>query len=164
MQIRKRTGIIFSGLLWMAIGCMLMVKGMNFLVQFKTMPAGPLIKLLQPIAGHAEQSVLCLMVICLALGTLKGRLILRKAAGRIVAHIEQLSEPLPVKKLYPPRFYILIGCMMSLGIIRRVTGMPDDIGGAIDLTIGCALIQGSLGYFRAVMGKSTCDTASGGKS
>lgn len=167
MQIRKRTALFFSGALWAAIGCMLMVKGINFLMAAKTSAASsddfPLVKLLLPLAGHAEQAVLCLVVLSLALGTLKGRTILRRAAGRVIGHIQQLPEPFPLKKLYPPRFYILIACMMSLGLIRRLTGVADDIGGVVDLTIGCALIQGALFYFRA-LATTTCDTAGGGKS
>lgn len=143
-----------------------MFKGMNLLLETKAVMAGnfPLVKLVLPWAGHTEQAVLCLVVISLVIGTVKGRVILRRAAGRVITHIEQLDEPLPLKKIYPRRFYILLACMMSFGFIRRVSGMPDDLGGVIDLTVGCALIQGSLAYFRAMAERTTCDKAGGGKS
>lgn len=168
MQIRQRTGVFLSGTLWLIVGFMLMLKGIRLLMAIRSDPTlslenFSLVKLFLPLAGHVEQVVLCLVVLGLVLGTLKGRTVLTKAAHKMMAHIRQLPEPLPLRRLYPVRYYVLLGCMMSLGVIRRLTGIGDDVGGVVDLAIGCALIQGALVYYRA-MTAPTCDTANGDKS
>ncbi len=139
---------------------MLMMKGVQLLVNISASPPSgcPLLALFMPLAGRVEQAVLILLVLSLALGTIKGRTVLSAAARRIIHRIQQLSNPFALKQIYPARYYILLCCMMSLGWIRRITGIPDDIGGAIDIAIGSALVHGAIVYYRAMAKtKITCD-------
>ncbi len=161
MKIGHRMAIFLSGTLWLAAGVMLMTKGIHLLMGAK----GPLVNFLLPIAGHSEQAVLGLAVVGLGLGTMKGRTVLARAARKMIERIKQLPNPFHLSKIYPARYYILLAGMISLGMIRRFSGVADDIGGVVDLTIGCALVQGAVVYYKSLAKSgATYDTAGGGKS
>lgn len=131
---KQRTAILLSGALWLAIGIFLLYKGLYLIPGSST-----------------------LIAVGLLVGFLKGRLILPKSVRRIVARIQALPEPISLKQLYPPSYWILIGSMVGLGLAARL--LPNDIRGFIDIAIGAALMNGAMFYFRA-----TYDTKSPSQS
>ncbi len=160
MKIPRRIAIFLSGFLWTGIGIMLMTKGIRLLMTAQ----GPLINKLLPLAGEAQQAVLLLALLSLVIGTLKGRTVLARAARKMIDRFAGLPDPIPLSRIYPARYYILLGCMMSLGVIRRLSGVADDIGGVVDLAVGSALVQGSIVFYKALAARSpTYDKATGGK-
>jgi hypothetical protein len=52
-------------------------------------------------------------------------------------------------QIYSPTYYLLIGIMIGLGLSLKIFGLPIDIRGLVDVTIGAALINGAMLYFRS---------------
>ncbi|MBS3905090.1 MAG: hypothetical protein KGZ39_07175 [Simkania sp.] len=148
MKIRHITAIRLSGLVWLAVGIMLMMKGVPLLVKATTNGHSPLVKFLIPMVGSADQAAMSLVIFGLLAGLIKGRVVLAKAARKGMQRLVSLSSPLPISQLYPPRYYLLLLIMVGLGVSLRFLGIPADIHGFIDLAVGSALINGGMTYFR----------------
>jgi hypothetical protein len=149
MRIRHVPLIIFSGLVWFAIGLFLLFKGLNFLVlamkgEGETLWMGPL----GAILGGKEQSSLFFISAALLIGFIKGRFVLVKSVKRIVARILSLPNPAPLIAVYTKGYFLLIGGMMGLGFMLKWVGLPLDVRGTLDVAIGSALMHGALLYFR----------------
>lgn len=146
MKIRQNVAIALSGVTWMGIGILLLVKGFSLVL----MPNGngALLPFLKSVIGSTEQA--CLVLVCLGLfiGFLKGRLVLSKSANRIIKHITALPNPCSLSSVYPKSYFILLGSMMSLGMLFKWISMPYDVKGLLDIAIGAALTNGSAFYFR----------------
>jgi hypothetical protein len=117
-----RTWILFSGCLWLLMGLWLLSKGL---------------RLIPDSFG--------LIALGLMIGFFKGRFVLSKTVQRVVNHI--LAQPLPVrfKDAYGKAYWLVIGFMMSLGMVLRF--IPNDVRGVIDVAVGFALINGAMLYF-----------------
>ena len=149
MKISHFTMTILSGLVWMFVGLYLLPLGLVLLMNpFHTDNYQPLLELLAPYLGGIEQSAIALTAIGLYVGFLKGRHVLGKAARKGVERIRSMPNPADLKNIYSPRYYILLGGMILLGMSIKFFGMPSDIRGLVDVAIGSALINGSLVYFR----------------
>lgn len=133
---RKIDAIRFSGALWFVAGLLLLYKGVTYLAQGAE-------------EGGSERGLNLWLMTAVAVGFFKGRFVLSKTVNRIVARIASLQEPISLKKLYPPSYFLLIGSMIGLGLSFRFLPLPLSIRGAIDVAIGSALLQGALLYFRA---------------
>ena len=59
-----------------------------------------------------------------------------------------MSAPIPLKKIYEGRYYVIVACMIALGITLRALGLKNDIHGLITIVIGSALLNGSFLIFR----------------
>lgn len=149
-KVRHATLIAFSGLIWFAIGCLLLSLGLNFIVatllRENYSMFHPLLDFMGSYAGGADQAALVLIVMALLVGFLKGRTVLSKSVQRNVNRIKTLPNPVNVMKIYPLSGYLLIGSMILIGMLVRL--VPLDIRGAIDVAIGSALINGAMLYFR----------------
>lgn len=127
---KHRGWIIFSGLLWLAIGSRLLYKGLQFL------------------SVAPKEKATLLLIIGLLIGFFKGRFVLVKSIRKTVLRIVSLPLPIRVSNVYVPSYYILILGMMGLGIALRFLPLSSEIRGMIDVAIGSALLNGALLYFR----------------
>lgn len=142
--------IFISGLVWFAIGCMLLSLGLNFIVETLLIEnAGqphPVLNFMAPYAGGMESAALIWIAFALFIGFLKGKKVLSKSVNRNVNRITSLPNPASLSKLYTPAYFLLLGAMVILGMLVRLT--PLDIRGAVDVAVGSALINGAMLYFR----------------
>lgn len=141
--------ILFSGLIWFAIGFFLLTKGLNWIVltsQFSS--SSVLLDFFTSFVQGKEQGALLLITAGLFLGFMKTRLVLHKTVKRVVQRIVSLPSPVPFSKIYPPAYYFLILGMMFLGMGLRFFSVPGDFMGLIDTAVGSALINGAVLYVR----------------
>ena len=153
MKLKPNVLIVISGLVWLAVGVFLMQLGIGFLLEGKIIAASsgegtPVLNLLKPYVGGVEMAALLLVVVALYIGYLKGRHVLGKAAKRGVDRILSLPKPIALSKIYAPRYYVLLGLMVLIGMSMKWLGVTKDLRGFIDIAIGAALINGSVIYFR----------------
>jgi hypothetical protein len=148
INVSHKTLIYISGLVWLAVGLMLLRFGLNLLRD--TSQAMPLATFVAPYIGEAIGLALALLVALAAfVGYLKGVFVLGKSAKKGVERLLAFPNPTKITNLYSAKYYILLGLMVGLGISMKYIGLPNDIRGLIDVTIGIALITGALVYFRA---------------
>ncbi len=152
MNISHKKLIILSGLIWILPGIYLMRLGLNLLV---TSAQGdildgthPVLRPLSGLFGGAQTAVIFVVILCLFIGYLKGRYVLGKSAKRGVERIRSFPNPAPLKKIYAPRYYLLLGGMIGLGMGIKYLGINSEVRGIVDTIIGAALLNGSVIYFR----------------
>lgn len=151
LKFSHRTLICFSGFIWMLAGLMLLRLGLILLygtVQSLESSSYPLISALAPYLGSLESAAILLMSVALTVGYAKGRFVLGKSAKKGVERITSFPNPSGLGKIYSPKYYLLLGGMMGLGLSIKYLGIPDDIRGTVDIAIGIALLTGALVYFR----------------
>ena len=139
---KQRGWIIFSGFVWLAIGAMLLYKGLHLVADGTILPDSFCSKFAQP-----ETVARLLIGVALLLGFFKGRFVLSKTVRRIVLRIAAMPVPIRFKDVYPASYYYLIAAMMGLGLLFRFLPILIDLRGAIDIAIGSALINGAILYF-----------------
>lgn len=151
LKLNHSTLIIISGLIWLAIGCMLLSLGLNFIIE--SILKDNLISMKRPIvdffgffAGGPDQGALFLIALSLMIGFAKGKFVFAKTVNRTVARIRSLPNPVSLSQIYTRGYYLLLALMFFLGYIVRF--FPLDIRGGVDVIIGSALINGSMLYFR----------------
>lgn len=155
MRLNTRTAILFSGILWMGIGALLMTKGIRYLIEGGnavingTHEGFSLIKKLTEYTKNPEQAALILVCGALLVGFFKGRVVLKRSVNRVVDRIRSQPSPISIKKLYSKGYIFMIGGMMCLGMVFKFLPLPLDVKGFIDFAIGSALINGSMLYYRA---------------
>jgi len=154
MKLSHRSTILFSGFLYLAIGTLLLTKGINYLVEAGhahmngALRGFSLLKYLDTYTHNGEKSQFILVTSALILGVFKGRVALRKAANRVVGRIRSLPSPIPFSAIYSKGYLFLVGGMALLGISFKYLPFPLDVKGFVDLTVGVALINGAMLYFR----------------
>jgi len=148
MLIRHKLAVRLYGIIWLAVGFMLMFKGIPLIVKAALQEKLPLIAFFQPLVGSAEQAALVVVVLGLLVGFIKGKTVLAKAARRSIERLKLFSNPLPVSRLFSFRYLVLLAIMMSLGMALKLFPLPQDLHGMIDLAVGSGLINGALVYFR----------------
>lgn len=151
MRIGHVKGIVISGVVWLSVGGLLTYKGLVLLsgvVLFSHSGGNPLMNILYPIFRTVERSGMGLVLIAILLGQLKGSFVLAKTVKRFVKRILLIPSPIRIQDLFPWRYLLLIGAMMSLGMLLRFLSIPKDIKAFIDLTIGSALMSGAFLYFK----------------
>ncbi len=150
MSLRK--WICFSGVLWLAIGSLLMVKGLRWLAQAAiASEQTPLVGWVSSLVGSRPQGALLVIAVALFIGLVKGRTVLSKTVFRVVSRLKSQTVPIRLSNLYDRRYYLILGSMMGLGLLFRFLPIPLDIRGAIDVIIGSALINGAMIYFREAL-------------
>lgn len=160
LKVSHTTLIILSGAVWMGVGLWLLPLGLKLFLATLQQSAWiessslPLIGFLSPYLGGKEETVVVLVALGLCIGFLKGRYVLGKAAKKGVERIKAFSNPTALLNLYSPKYLLLLGGMILLGMSMRFLGLPNDIRGFIDVAIGSALINGSMIYFRSAYVKN----------
>jgi len=126
----RRAWISISGLIWAMAGFLLLYKGLRIL------------------GSLPNQNVATWWVAGgLLLGFIKGRFVLSRTVHRISSRIASLPEPIHFLEVYPKSYWILLSSMMGIGLLMRL--VPANIHGFIDVTVGSALINGAVLYFRS---------------
>lgn len=154
LKLSHKTLILISGAIWMLIGCFLLPLGVNFLVestqnkQMVLKESYPIINHLAPYIGGIEETALILLFLSLYIGYLKGRYVLGKSARKGVDRIIAFPNPTSLGNIYSLRYYVLLICMILLGLSIKYMGLSLDIRGIVDVIIGSALIYGAAIYFR----------------
>jgi len=124
--------VALASIIWLAVGLFLLNLGAGFIVG----------------GGGSGLLSLSLVGIGLILGLLKGRTVLAKAANRIVDRILTLPQPASILLVYGRRTYILIFSMMGLGVVMRLTGVPELVRGTVLVAVGTGLIHAGVAIFR----------------
>lgn len=149
MKIRHGSAIILSGVTWMGIGMFLMIKGFTLiLVPMVSVSPAVVLPYLCKWLGDVQQAALLWVCLGLLIGFFKGRVVLKKSAERIMKRILSLPEPSDLTSIYPRSYLMLLGLMMSLGMVLKWIPIPSDVKGLIDVAVGSALVNGSAFYFR----------------
>lgn len=144
--------IVVSGFSWLLIGVYLMFKGLNWMTLAMMQQETPAVLLwLKELAGSLQQGALVLICLSLLVGFIKGRMVLSKTVNRIADRLLLQQEPIPFAKAYDRKYYVILATMMGLGLLFRFLPIAFDIRGAIDVTIGSALMNGSMLYFRQLV-------------
>ncbi len=136
LKFSHRTLIALSGLLWLAVGVYLISLGSYLILGSFSDPS------------TSQNKAFIIIVSALFVGHLKGRFVLKKAVLKQISRILSFPNPSPITHIYSLKYYLLLGFMMGLGIAMRVLPIATSVRGAIDLTIGSALTNGALLYFR----------------
>ena len=155
MRLSYPSAIIFSGVLWLAIGILLLSKGLNYLVVAGgahlagTLQGFSLLTQIDRFVNNPERSAIALVSVGLILGFFKGRMVMKKAVNRVVKRIRSFPSPIPITAMYSKGYLCLIGGMTLMGISLKFLPIPIDVKGVVDLAVGTALINGAILYFRA---------------
>lgn len=148
-----------SGIIWMGVGIMLLNMGLGFLMNgfqsgvFVSEGYSGLFSWIASLTGAADYAAIVLIMLSLVVGIAKGRFVMAKAAQKSATRISKLANPTAITNLYSRSNLILLAIMMGMGMLMKVLSFPCDIRGCIDVAVGCALMQGSLAYFRLMSSK-----------
>ena len=104
--------------LWTAVGCLLMVRGWDWL---------------EPGRGRL------LVLVALAIGTLKSHLVLDRAAARAVDRIDRFGDRTCLGAVYSWRTWLLVLGMMAAGAVLRRSPLPGPLLGTLYLAVGWSL-------------------------
>lgn len=127
---KTRTLLLLSASLWTFIGAMLITKG---LVRLAPLP---------------EYKLIVVLSACIA-GAVKARFMLDRAAVKGVARILTLEDGTCLGAVYSVKTWLLVLCMIGMGVILRNSALPMALLSFIYLTIGLALIASSRHGWRA---------------
>ncbi|MDP1608919.1 MAG: hypothetical protein Q8L98_06370 [Chlamydiales bacterium] len=144
----RKGWMICSGLVWMMVGLWLLFKGIVLIAE-GALGAHPETSLSFRYFASAQQGAALLIALGLLIGFVKGRFVLSKTVRRVCLRISELSLPIHIKHVYAPSYLLLLASMMLLGMLLRFIPIALDLKGAIDVAIGCALLNGSMLYWRA---------------
>jgi hypothetical protein len=153
MILSKRTWFVISGVTWLGIGVMLLMKGLRFTVAAaeQTAVSTPLLKWVLPMVGSRHQAALLIVCIGLFIGFIKGRTVLAKTVTRIAGRINSHPEGLTLNQAYDRKYWIILCLMMGIGMAFKVLTVPIDIHGLVDISVGSALVNGAMLYFRHIL-------------
>lgn len=160
IKTRHSTLYAISGFVWLGVGIMLLNLGLKFLMHgfqqgiFVQNGYSRIFTGLSSVVGGAEYAAIGLVLFGLVLGIAKGRFVMQKAAKKSAVRISKLANPTSITNLYSRSNIILLAIMMGLGMLMKVLELPYDIRGTVDVAVGCALMQGSLAYFRLMSEKT----------
>ncbi|MBS0623878.1 MAG: hypothetical protein JSS62_04570 [Verrucomicrobia bacterium] len=149
----KRSLIRLAGIIWLAVGIMLMFLGLKFFMMVWHHPGLVHTKqgfsFLKLFPSQPYQTLLLwLIILALAVGYAKGKFVFKKSVTRQITRINKISSPLSLKHLYSPGYYVLMLGMIGLGISLKFLPITLEVRAFVDLAVGGALIQGALHYFR----------------
>ena len=123
MYLNARLWTIASGLSWLIMGFVLTIKGLKM----------------------APEKNGWIIPLALAVGYLKGQLVLSKSAHRIIHRLAALPPPITLSRVYDTKYLTLLTCMIALGFLCRL--LPTTLHAIIDLAIGAALLRSSFCFF-----------------
>ncbi len=120
----RKNILLLSALLWSAIGAMLIAKGLYRLPQ-----------------THSSQ--LIVVVSALFAGTCKSFVVLDRSARRGISRIEELKDGTCLGAVYSKKTWLLVVCMVCMGVFLRSSSIPQAYLCFIYGTIGWALLFSS---------------------
>ncbi len=124
----RRIHLLLAATLWSGIGCMLIFRGVSWLVTVKG---------------------LWIMIPALIVGTMKSLFILDKTAQKGVRRILEMADGRCLGAVYSIRTWLLVLVMMGTGMALRHSAIPREILGGLYVTIGWALFFSSRHAWRA---------------
>ena len=127
---KTKTLLLLSAILWTVIGCMLISKGLFRL-------------LLLP-----EYKLLIVLSACIA-ATIKAKFMLDRAAVKGVKRILSFNDGTCLGAVYSVKTWLLVLCMMGMGVILRSSSLPMTLLCFIYFTIGIGLLVSSRHAWRA---------------
>lgn len=108
--------------LWTAVGCLLMVRGWDWL---------------DPGRGRL------LILVALLVGTLKSLLVLDRVAARAVGRIARFGDRTCLGAVYSWRTWLLVLLMIGAGAALRRSPLPGPLLGTLYLAVGWSLCLSS---------------------
>ncbi len=117
---KKQTILLLSAVLWTVIGAMLFFKGIYRLLQLRDMQ-------LYILSGGVT------------VGILKSYFILDKSARRGIDRILNFTDGTCLGAVYSVKTWLLVLCMMAVGIFLRNSTLPISVLSFLYITIGSAL-------------------------
>lgn len=121
---KKKTLLLLSASLWTVIGSLLLSKGV---FRWWSLP---------------EYQLLIALSACVAAGV-KSRLMLDRAATKTIERILTFDDGTCLGAVYSIKTWLLVLCMITMGVILRSSSLPMALLSFIYLTIGLALIGSS---------------------
>lgn len=122
--VRRSTLLLSSACLWTVIGGLLLAKGGYRWV-------------------HLADRQPFLLGAALVVGSLKSFFILDKSTRRGISRIQQFADGTCLGAVYSGKTWLLVLCMMGLGVILRNSSFPVALLCFLYLTIGWALLFSS---------------------
>lgn len=153
MMMTYRRALFISGGTWVAMGIFLIIKAVSLLKTAVSLEHAPLLHFFRVLFGSTDEASIAIVILALTIGYVKGRMVLGKTACKTIERLSVLESPFPLSKLYVPRYYAILLVMMCLGFVFRFFSIAGDIRGFIDLTVGSALVHGSLVYFKVAVAR-----------
>jgi hypothetical protein len=139
MKLSPQAHLVIAGLLWTMVGAGLLTMGAVFWFHL-------------PYLGFLDRQHLAIGSLAIGIGLLKGKVILDRTANRVIARVDTLSEPNPLKsigQMFGWKTIALILSMMGIGILLRRVGVSFEIRGLIYLAVGVALLWSCRRYWQA---------------
>jgi hypothetical protein len=131
--VSRRTLLLTAALFWTAVGCLLLFKGGKALL--------------------AESHTIVLAAAIL-LGTVKGRFIFEKSAGRNVDRILDKKEGACLGAVFSYKAWGLILVMMFMGRLLRTANIPLQLYGLLVAAVGWGLLWSSRVFWRKWLGSA----------
>ena len=128
--VNRQTHLFMSAVLWTGIGLLLLAKGVFRLSQLTDWQAS-------------------IVVLAGLIGSFKAYFILDKAARRGIDRILTFKEGTCLGAVYSVKTWILVLCMMGMGVILRNSSLPVYLLCFLYITIGWALLLSSRLAWRA---------------
>jgi hypothetical protein len=128
--VNRRTHLLMSAILWTAIGILLLTKGAFRLRQL----------------SHWQGLIVALGILA---GSLKAYFILDKSARRGINRILTFKDGTCLGAVYSIKTWLLVLCMMGMGVILRNSSLPVSLLSLLYLTIGWGLLMSSRLAWRA---------------
>ncbi len=122
--VRRTTLLLSSACLWTVIGGLLLIKGGYRWV-------------------HLADRQPFLLAVAFFIGTVKSYFILDRSARRGISRIQKFADGTCLGAVYSGKTWLLVLCMIGLGVILRNSSFPIELLCFLYLTIGWALLFSS---------------------
>ena len=132
--VKRRTHLLLTAILWTVIGLLLLIKGSYRIVQV------------------SEYQVV-IIITAFILGTFKSIFILDRSARKSIDRILDFKDGTCLGAVYSIKTWLLVVCMMGMGIILRNSFLPLSLLCFIYFTIGWALLFSSRLAWQTWVGK-----------
>ena len=157
IKFKHVSAVLFSGVIWLLIGCLLTFKGVKYIsVGANEAFLGEnthfsMIAFVLPLFNDYQKTIFTLIMVSLVVGFIKGRFVMSKTVNRVVRRIIALHAPFKIQEMYTKGYVILIGGMMMLGMGMKYFPIAADVRGFLDLAVGMALFQGAFLFFKRAL-------------
>jgi hypothetical protein len=153
-MVSKSTLVRLASLIWFIIGISLFSKGLYYfhlgtqllptLAYDGTFAILHLFSFFDKIQTASSMA----LIIALAIGFIKGRFVFKRTVLRQINRIKALPEKSSLLNIYSPFLYVIVACMMMLGMSLKHFPIFFDTRGFIDVAVGFALMNGAFHYIQ----------------